>query len=294
LQGVVNVHPLCRSAIACLAVVLAVLASGPAPAQTDPGTTAAALAVTIDRDSTYKLVDSFVYNGPVAYVRLEKREPGSAPNAFPYVIDPATLRAVLVAMQLPSSKKEPQLFDSAELDEIVQPLATALGRATPEEDVCFAVSGRHGPYGVLTPRSVTTARLFTKDGRLQMVFGLVRHDWDSAYHGTGVVLPFEPGHRAAPIKNEPGVAIAPDLGTSARSDWIDLAPASALAAAGAARTPAPAAAPGAAAPAAVAPPPASTPAAISDRLRTLKKLHDDGLITDQEYDAKRHEILQQL
>ncbi|HUN94380.1 MAG TPA: SHOCT domain-containing protein [Burkholderiaceae bacterium] len=293
------------------AAVLALAACAVAAhAQTDPGTTGNGMPVTIERDTTYRKVASFEYNGPVAYVRIEPREPSSAPNQFPYVVDPAALRAQLAALRVPSDKDKP-LFLDAELDEIVAPLARALAKASADQDVCFAVSGRHGNYGMLTPRSVTTARVLRVDDRLNLVFGLVHHDWDSQYHANGIVLPFEPGHRGAPAKYEPAVAIAPELGASHRSDWIVLAPPTAVVQApapakpAAAAAPAATAAPGPAMAPAAAPPPAPPPAAtsegdkrnysiVSERLRTLKKLLDDGLISSQEYEAKKREILEQL
>lgn len=296
-------NPIDRAAVVRLLIgALTALAAavGPAYAQTDPGTNASGLLVHMQRDTTYNRVASFEYNGPVAYVRIEAREPGSEANAFPYRIDPATLRAVLIAVQLPSAKeRDQQLFNNDELDEIIPPLARALAKATPDQDVCFAVSGKHGSYAQLTGRSVTTARLFTKDGRLQVVFGLVRHDFDAELRGSGTLIAFEPGHRAGPIKFEPAVAINPALGASRRGDWLDLVPASALAQA----LPAPAAVPAAGA-AVVAPQAAPAPAApaapaasypvVSERLRTLQKLRDDGLISPQEYEAKRRAILDQL
>jgi hypothetical protein len=277
--------------------------------------------VHIQRDSTYTRVATFEYNGPLAYVRIEAREPGSDPNAFPYRIDPATLHALLAAVQLPSAKeRDQQLFNDSELDEITVPLARALAKASPDQDVCFAVSGRHGSYGILQPRTVTAVRLFTKDGRLQLVFGLVRHDWDSGFKGTGTVVAFEPGHRAGPIKYEPGVSISPDLGVSHRGDWLDIAPATALAQvlrpapapvpAGTVLAPAPGTAAAAAAAAQAQLPPAAAPAIapaapvgegdkrsysiVSERLRTLQKLRDEGLISPEEYEAKRRAILDQL
>jgi len=90
-----------------------------------------------------------------------------------------------------------------------------------------------------------------------------------------------------------------------RDDWVAFE--SSQLATVAAQTPAvPAAAPSTAAPVlptpsagAIAPPPA-TPSALSPeadmerRLRTLKDLHDQGLITDEAYRAKIEEILSAL
>ncbi|WP_237715944.1 SHOCT domain-containing protein, partial [Rubrivivax gelatinosus] len=54
------------------------------------------------------------------------------------------------------------------------------------------------------------------------------------------------------------------------------------------------AAPGAVAPAPQRPRDAGFFEEQEQRLRTLKRLHDNGLITDEEYRQKRYEVLQQL
>jgi len=287
-------------AIAALAAAISL--AGTAVAQTDPGAAGRGLAITFDKDSTRDRVASYEYNGALAYVRIEAREPGSVPNQHPDAIDAAALRDALKSLKAAGSKDMP-LFIDAEIDEIAAPLARALARATPEQDVCFAVSGKHGRFGPLSPRLVTAARVFRADGHLNMVFGLVQHDWDNTFHANGVVIAFEPGHRAGPIKYEAGVAVDPAKGTSRRSDWIvfndtALAAATAPAAAAAPATasaPPPVASPPAAAPPAAAPTaPAGLYGTVSERLRTIRKLLDDGLITQQEYEDKRRQILRDL
>ena len=296
------------------AVALVAALTSPAPrAQTDPGINSRGFRPTIERDSSVARVASFEYKGPVAYVRIEARESGSAPNEHPYAVDAATLRTALESLQVPGEKLKPLMLP-AELDEIVAPLATALGHASADQDVCFAVSGRHGNLGPLTPRTVTTARVFRSGGKLNVIFGLVRHDWDSEYHTNGIVIPFEPGHRSGPLKNEPQVAPVGDFGAVHGSNWLVLdldavtapalaapasAPAPQRAAAASPTTPAAAAAP---APAAIAAPNTVAPASSSgrlydttaERLRALQRLRDDGLITQQEFEQKRREILDKL
>jgi len=49
----------------------------------------------------------------------------------------------------------------------------------PEQDVSFAVSGQHGMLGALIPRSATTVRVFFAEGRMNLIFGLVRQDWEA-------------------------------------------------------------------------------------------------------------------
>ena len=272
---------------------------GTVNAQTDPGPSTRGLVPRIVPTSTAKQVVRYVYNGPVAYVRIENSEPGARRNEQPYSIEPGQIRAALQAMRLPSEKNEP-LFNDEELDEIAAPISRALAQATDTQDVCFAVSGRHGLFAVIAPRRVTTARVFRTEGHLNLVFGLVRHDWDSEFKATGTVIPFEPGRRSAPFPDEPQVAIDPAFGVARRGGWIVLGgdAASAPAPAPSPATATPGAAPAPAAPASA--PPASAPVArpsyesVAERLRTLQKLRDDGLITQQEYEQKRQEILKDL
>ncbi len=246
-------------------------------------------------------------------MRIEAIELEAAPNEHPVAIDVARVRVALQSFVLPGDKNQP-LFNADELAEIEAPLARALARATPQQDVCFAVSGQHGNFAPLSPRLVTTARVFQAGGRLNFVFGLVRHDWDSQFKATGAVIAFEPGHRARSQRAEAKVAADAARGDSLRADWVALgnlssppAPTAAQSAAADAKAAAaPASAPQVPAAAAPVPPSAAPPSApaqtakpgnyenIAERLRTLQKLRDEGLITQQEYEEKRREILKDL
>jgi hypothetical protein len=188
-------------------------------AQSDPGTTRAGQTQEIARDSAYRNVVSKVYDGRVAYVRIETRESGAPLNQHPVSIEPASLRGLLTRFQTP---KNEALFDPEELDEIVTPLAQALGRVRPEQDVSFAVSGRHGLLGPLAPRSVTTARVFFIDGRMNFIFGLVQLDWESRYRGSGYLIPFEPGKRSAAV--DKNARVIADGAVSKRADWLQVDP----------------------------------------------------------------------
>jgi hypothetical protein len=266
------------------AVFAGAVFAGAVFAQTNPGMSGRGLSVTIARDSSRDRVVSYEYDGPVGYVRIEMREAGAATNEHPAPIEAVRVRAVLQSVRMPSEKNE-QLFNDTELDEISVPLSRALGRASPQQDVSFAVSGKHGGFGPLAPRTVTTARIFRVDGHLNMVFGLVRHDWDNTFHATGVVMPFEPGHRAAPLPNEPSVAVDAKRGTSHRSDWLVF---NELGAFETAHSPASADPP--------QPRPSATPpaSAIEQRLEILERLRQKGMVTEQEYQEKRRAILKDL
>jgi hypothetical protein len=234
------------------------LALSPAFAQPEIGGPSRGQAVQILRDSAAGRVVSTVYEGRFSWVRIETRENGAAPNQHPFEVAPTTLRAMLERVQLVDAKPEP-LFSAKQLDEITAPLATALGRANAEQDVSFAVSDRFGFFGPLAPRSVTTARVFHRDGQLQVITGLVRRDFESQFRGSGLLIAFEPGQRAQPVERSTKLAVAQGSGSQVRADWIALS--TSVVAAAPAATP-PAATPaGATTPAAT--PPAATPAAAT-------------------------------
>ncbi len=330
------------------AITLALGLALPCAAQTPGAPPPRGNALRIERDSAADRVVAVVYEGRFSYVRLETREPGAALNQHPASVDPQALRSLLARLQLPGSRAEP-LFNDDELNELVPPLLQALARATPEQDVTFAISGQHGFMGPLAARVVTTARVFFQDGRMNLVFGLVRRDFESQYKATGYLIAFEPGKRASAVDRSAQV-IAAYGAERRRADWLVLDPQAtppsapvaapmppavvvpAPAAAAATATPAAPAAPaapsaastsatpvapaaaaasvstpattppgppsrtaGATAPAAPAAPDAETIYRnVSERLKALDKLRASGLISDQEYQEKRRELLRQL
>lgn len=314
-------HAFPLSAAVSAAVLAAVLALSPAAgaqSANDPGPSGSGRAIYISKDRAAGRVVSYVYRGQFSFVRIEAREPGAALNEHPFAIEPAALRAALAAVTLDDAKKTTVLGED-ELAELVPPLAQALERAGAEQDVSFAVAGRYGFTGPLAARSITTARVFRRDGRLQVIFGLVRNPFESQFRATGYLLPFDPGQRSEPVDR--GIRVLADVpaGTSVRADWVALdlaaaAPSRASAAptaqAAAPQAPSrPASAPAAPVPAGIAPPPVVEPTAprgpangdadtiaarAAERLKALKKLREQGLISDQEYQDKRTQILREL
>lgn len=286
---------------------IALASAAPALAQSNPGMTSRGQPVHIMKDSAADRVVRVVYQRELSFVRIELREPGAALNQHPFPVSADALRALLARVQLPGEKEA--LWNAQELDEIAPPLASALAQASAEQDVSFATAGQHGLLGPLAPKLTTTARIFRSDGQLQLIVGLVRQDIGSAFRGSGVLGPIEVGKRAAPVDSGTQLGIAPEFGRLQRGDWVVLR---LDAAAPAAVPPLPAAPAVPAAPAAGwGAPPAGVPAAapvppappadadaiarsVGERLKALQKLRDAGLVTEQEYQEKRREILKTL
>lgn len=293
---------LIRNVLCTLMTALA----GAALAQPQVGTPSRGNAVRILPTASDKAVVANVYSGRYSWVRIETRESGAALNQHPVQLSAAELRALLAQVQWVDNPNEP-LFSAKQLDEITAPVAAALGRASAEQDVSFAVSDQFGLTGALAGRSVTAARLFRQGDQLQLVVGLGRRDFESEFRGSGTLIAFEPGQRSQVVDRQLKLAIAADAGRLVRADWVALAlgrdtPAPAPAAAAA---PLPAVVPVAPAGKAVpASPPGAPPAAargadelyrsVAERLRALDKLRSDGLITEAEYQDKRKQLLRDL
>ena len=143
-------------------------------------------------------------------------------------------------------------------------------------------------------------------GQLQVIVNDARYEFYNEYRGNGRPPQFNFGSRG----KAGSVTLRSSTGSLPRADWVAL-PLTATAAAAAPIQAAPAAAapavvpPRPAAAAAAQPPaPSATPALrprdpgfadeVEQRLTTLKRLRDRGLISEEEFQQKRREILQAL
>ena len=251
-------------------------------------------------------------------VELVAREPGAPDNQHPWTIDSETLHAWLGQVTVLRSGKPRPLFAADELDKIAPAIAEALANARPDQDLALVSSAHHEDNNFFSISAVT-ARLFVVDGHLNMIVHDARVDFYDAARGSGMAPHFTSGSRTS----EGTWPVASPGATNKRADWLVLGavptpaampgpasiPAPAPAAAAPAIAPSPAVtapiAPVApVAPAVVAPMPpaaAATPAApakagddAEQRLLTIKRLYDKGLLTKSEYEKKRAEIIKGL
>ncbi|MDE2397370.1 MAG: SHOCT domain-containing protein [Burkholderiales bacterium] len=254
--------------------------------------------------------------GEFTRITVLPAEAGAPLNQQPAQIPAEILRDQLSRLQFSAAGSAyAPLFAPDELDELVGPLSQALAAAGPGDDLLLLSSSRRGE-GVLAAPKALTARLFVKDDRLQVIVHDARRDFFGAYRGTGERPHFDFGSRFGASK----LTLRSSEGTNLRGDWVALplragapvaaptvvlpggaaAPASvpgpAVAPAMPAAAPTPAAAPAVARPlAAPAAAPADDDGARAERrLETLKRLRDKGLISEDEYQQKRKEVLRQL
>lgn len=249
--------------------------------------------------------------GEFTAIQLVEREAGAPLNQHPARVQPEALRQLLAPVRLVAARGTQPLFANDELSELIEPLSEALAVARTGDDLLLLSTHRRGEGVLLAPLGLT-ARLFVNGDALHLIVDDARRDFVNAYIGSRITPTFTFGSRA-----KPGRASLQDPGaTQRRADWLEIpvsrvaAPAIAPAPVILPGAPAPVAlpvapapgvppqlapkAPAAAPPAAAAPRPAVSADEVEQRLLTLKRLRERGLISEDEYQQKRREILQSL
>lgn len=231
--------------------------------------------------------------GEFSYVKLVPAEPGAPPNAQPVTLAPSSLAALLSSVRATLEGKRVPLFYKGEVADLAPALSEALAQAGPDQDVVLVSTSRRGHYFMRAEG--LTARVFVRDGALNLLVHDARFAFMDAWLESGTLPTFVFGSRT-----QPGDADLQAPGAQrVRPDWLvlPLAPAAAALPPAAAPTSA-APAPSAASAPAPKPAPSSREEAAyqttAERLRTLKRLWDDHLITEAEYQARREAILKSL
>jgi hypothetical protein len=233
-------------------------------------------------------------------IELVAREPGAPDNQHPWTVDPDTLRTWLQQVNVLRRGAPKPLFAGDELGNIVPAIAEALANARPDQDLALVSSAHHEDNSFFSITAVT-ARLFVVDGHLNLIVHDARVDFYDAARGSGMAPHFTSGSRTS----EGTWPVQSPTATNKRADWLVLntvaavaptapamvAPPAAIAPPAAVAPAAPVVAPAPVAPA-VAAPPASSDA--EQRLLTIKRLYDKGLLTKSEYEKKRAEIIKDL
>ena len=276
-------------------------------------------------------VDTLIWrDSSFSYVAIVPAEKGAeTPFAHPIGLDAAQLRQGLQRLKASFDGGKPrQVFPNAAIDQLAEPMSQGLAQLGPEQELLVQAVSRDPALGIFFGPTVTNARVFAADGYLQFVLGEVRGEFADEFRATGVLRAFaKPARNAerktlwalvgdeltlAAVGGDPvRVAVSPAAWSHVAVPTVRAASsepppgpglgapateATTAAATAAPATPAPAALPAATSGAAsAAPTPAVDPSSrFAQRLRTLEQLHDEGLISDQEYQSKRQEILGEL
>ena len=243
------------------------------------------------------------------YVRLVARDGArNVRNDHPVRIAPQTLTTILASlMATPANKRKSDVVVAAELSDAIplfsqaaasrlgKALALALRNAKPDQDVVFQIRDNTSLIGFISKPVHTTARVFWKNRRLHAIFGPVHKGIVKRMmmgRKTGVVNPPGQPKRGAIARSD--YRIAPTLGVrharmrggKRRPDWIVIDPDIATSQAFADEAPAMR---------------ATSPArrsvegrSVEDRLKRLKNLRRDGLISEKDYREKVRAILEEI
>lgn len=198
------------------------------------------------------------------------------------------------------------VFNAEQVAILGAALAAGLARATPSEDVRFSIIGAHrlSPDALVRRNRLTAGRAFFREGKLNIIFG----ELQSPYRKKNIYgrleqdfYPRDYGSRTSEAEREAilvaGGAIRLGEDTDGpRHDWVVFDAGAAnvpgLPAAGASNP----ARPGQALPAGelAKATDRATRDAIEQRLRTLKRLREEDLISEEAYRAKVDAILEEL
>lgn len=244
-----------------------------------------------------KTIWSDADRGWVKLVAAERRGGG---YDQPVHVDPQWLRQALYDIKLRVERGDDngraiRLFQGAQLDVLVPSLVRGLAEAGPEQAVAFATAYRRGGFTFFDPVRLTTARVFVEGDSLNVLFGTVAEPLPEG-EVREFVADARVGTRAEVINEDDTVWSRAWESHMERDDWVVLPVKTAEGELPALPEAGPQ--PGADPAQRPAPTAADAPAAPSrtarERLKLLKSLHDDGLITDEEYGRKRREVLETL
>lgn len=234
---------------------------------------------------------------------------------------PATIEASVLAEQLSSLHFEEQgrllrasrqaVFDREEADELAAMLARGLSQAGREQRIDFVSHGRSG--ATLGNARKTEGTVFVDgNGELNIAFAGVRHmmtvdDDFTRFRDFSLGDPLATDRSLVRVGSDrPGISPRLQADGSAYPMWVTvslISPEPANAAPTRSAPAAPTAPPGAAAESPPTPsrsdvepqPPAvDSTTAVRERLEFLKRLYDDGLITESEYRTERERALRRL
>lgn len=257
--------------------------------------------------------DAVIWEGDDQSVVLVPQDDEEAPpNDHPATVAAPDIERMLASLRFRYTDQETDtapvpVFNAEQVDILGEALAAGLGRATPSQDVRFSIIGAHrlSPGALVRRNRLTAGRVFFREGKLNVIFG----ELQSPYRKKNIYGRLEQdfyareyGSRTAPAERE-AILVAGattrlrEDTNGARYDWVVFDPAAVAHASAKAPEPEqslPAQTGRASAP---ADPGAATAAARGDmeqRLRSLKRLREQGLISEEAYRRKVDEILEEL
>jgi hypothetical protein len=223
------------------------------------------------------------------FVRIETGTDGGQKGAEPpQALSIDAVRAALSTVQLTDGGDPRPAFEPDQLALIVAPVCLALAQVKPKQDVGFAVGHTGFSFSAFGQNTLTAGRIFYDHGALNIIFGMVRAPYKGIMQGAEMPPIIRTGSRQAKqevdyavIANGPVATVSAD-----RQDWARIAPSAWESIA----VPPPTQIN----PAAAVPSSTAGPTDIETKLQTLRRLLDQNLITEKDYERRKTEILNQL
>jgi hypothetical protein len=208
------------------------------------------------------------------WVKLVPAEPGAPVNAHPAKLTEAALVAALLPVQVSVEGRDIPLFAKDELAGLTKALLEALSLARPGDDLLLLSTHRRGGGFMDQPQGLT-ARIFVREGALNLIIHDARLDFMDHYLADSTLPAFAYGSRTAVS----AIDFRDESATRIRRDWLAI----------------PLAEPAAAVPAAsVSDRNAAFYEAQAQRLKALKRLREENLLSEVEYQNLREGILKTL
>ncbi len=228
------------------------------------------------------------------YVALVPQDLGTAvkvtPNNHPADLTESQLIGLLGSIQVREDLKDKPapLFSEGSLTLLAPHIQQALKQANPGQDVSFAVVGLYKTLlGLANRAMISSGRIFYKDGKLNLILGIVKQDIRYRTDGSDRDFRLIPiGYRQDAAQGEWSLVPSEDHPFEMpRRDWLVLDPKYAKIMTQV--SPAPEAQIKTTASA----PQKKSDRPLTERLATLNELKAKGLITEDEYKQKRAEIM---
>lgn len=225
------------------------------------------------------------------WVKRVPAEPGAPGNGHPAQVSGAAILKALGSVLVKVDGRDTPLFEPNELPPLVKALREAFASAQPSEDLVLLSTQRRGGH-FLDPSLAVTARLFLEEGVLNVIVHDARLDFMDRYSADRTLPTFVYGSRTATAS----ISLKAEAAIQRRSDWLVLPiPETPVVQAPVPLEAQPAPGPQPAEPKHVEPiRDAAFYEAQSQRLKALKRLRDENLISEVEYQQKRGEILKVL
>ncbi|MCH7503533.1 MAG: SHOCT domain-containing protein [Proteobacteria bacterium] len=261
-------------------------------------------------------------------VKLVRQDDDSAAaNDHPASITRGEIKAMLETLRFRFADEDPggvsvQVFTRTDIDNLGKAIATGLDRATPSQDLIFhVISARRLSSGAFARRNrVCAGRVFYRDGKLNIIFGQIQSPYRKKNLYGQISEDFYPrNYGSRTVATTHDVILLPNatvslyqVGGDVRGDWIIMEAGVAPAASSQDDDSRLALAPTGAAVEAPAKPSTtsttgnetasrtgdksamSSAADVEERLKALKQLRERGLISEDAYEAKMKDILQDL